>query len=36
VRAYGGGHAIYTDPSARLRMRDDVAAFIARALAARR
>jgi hypothetical protein len=36
VRAYGGGHAIYTDPAARLSMREDVAAFIARAVAARR
>jgi carboxypeptidase C (cathepsin A) len=31
VRAYAGGHAIYTDPGARLQMRDDVTAFIATA-----
>ena len=31
VKAYPGGHAIYTDPGARVRMREDVAAFIAAA-----
>ena len=32
VREYGGGHAMYTDPSAHLQLRQDVAAFIAAAL----
>jgi carboxypeptidase C (cathepsin A) len=36
VRAYAGGHAIYTDPAARLRMKDDVTAFITQAAAAGR
>jgi len=35
VRAYAGGHAIYTDPAVRLRMRDDVTTFITQAATAR-
>jgi carboxypeptidase C (cathepsin A) len=33
VRAYGGGHAMYTDPAAHLQLQRDVAEFIAATLA---